>query len=244
MFHDVYESDPSESGFPGASSNSFKVSQVDFIRLMDMLIIKANKLHIPLSDIIITFDDGGSCSLWIAKELSKRGLIGHFFISTMYIGSSGFCSESDIIEIDKLGHIIGNHTHTHPGIISRLSDSELKKEWGTASTILKNIINKDVVEACFPGGHYSENQVDILKELGYKTVYTVKPTREIKNINDIEVIGRYSIRNKQPIEQYLSYFGKHSLLRFRMLLRWQLLEILKKNTGSNFDKIRDIIKRF
>ena len=244
MFHDVYETDPFESGFPRASSNSFKVSRPDFIRFIDTLILKANKINIPLSNIILTFDDGGSSFLWIARELSKRGVVGHFFISTGYIGTEGFCSEEDLKEIDSLGHVIGSHSHTHPRRISSLPNDILRKEWNEATVFLQNLLGKDVSEASIPGGYYSIESVNILRELGYKTIYTSKPTNRINFYKEVEIIGRYTVRDNQPIEQYLSYIDKVSFLGIKMLLRWQSLEIIKKLFGSYFDVIRKILKKY
>lgn len=244
MFHDVYKSDPFESGFPRESSNSFKVSRKDFIFLIDALILKANKTSIPLSDIILTFDDGGSSFLWIARELSKRGLVGHFFISTGYIGTEGFCTVEDLIEIDSLGHVIGNHSHTHPKRISSLPNDKLRKEWNDSTAFLQNLLGKEVVEASIPGGYYSIESVNILRELGYKKIYTSKPTNRIKFYQGVEIAGRYTIRNNQPMEQYLSYIDKVSSLKIKMLLRWQSMEIIKKLFGSYFDVIRKILKKY
>lgn len=244
MFHDVYQSDPFESGFPRASSNSFKVPRTDFIHFIDALILKANKISIPLSDIILTFDDGGGSFLWIARELTKRGLVGHFFISTGYIGTEGFCTKDDLKEIDSFGHVIGSHSHTHPERISSLPNDTLKKEWIEAADFLQNLLGKDVSEASIPGGYYSIESVNILRELGYKTIYTSKPTNRIKFYKEVEIIGRYTVRNNQPIEQFLSYIDKVSSLKIKMLLRWQSLEIIKKLFGTYFDVIRKIIKKY
>lgn len=244
MFHDVYETDPFESGFPRASSNSFKVSRPDFIRFIDALILKANIKSIPLSDILLTFDDGGGSFLWIARELSKRGLVGHFFISTGYIGAEGFCSKDDLKEIDSLGHVIGSHSHTHPERISSLPNDTFKKEWNDSTSFLQKLLGKDIIEASIPGGYYSKESVNILRELGYKTIFTSKPINRIKFYQGLEIVGRYTIRNHPPIEQYLNYLDKVSFLNIKMLLRWQLLEIIKKLFGSYFNDIRKILRKY
>ena len=244
MFHDVYESDPFESGFRRLSSNSFKVLRSDFIRFIDALILTGNKKSIPLSDVVLTFDDGGKSFLWIARELSKRSLVGHFFISTGYIGTDGFCSEDDLKEIDSFGHVIGCHSHTHPERISSLPNDVLRNEWNEATSFIQNLLGEKIVEASIPGGYYSIESVNILRELGYKTIYTSKPTNRIKFYRGVEIAGRYTIRNNQPIEQYLRYLDKVSFLRIKMLIRWQLLEFIKKLFGSYFDVLRKILKKY
>lgn len=244
MFHDVYNKSPSETGFPGKSSNSFKISRANFIQFVDKVILKAERLEIPLSKIIFTFDDGGSSALWIAKELNKRNITAYFFISTGFIGKKGFCNENDLKIIDEMGHIIGNHTHSHPGRISTLTKEQLWEEWSKASDILKKMLNKNIKAACIPGGHFSLSQADILNDLGYKKIFTNKPVRKTKSHKNVQIIGRYPIQNNMPTVKYLSYFKKYSRLRSGMFVRWQLLEIIKFVTGPYYDYIRNIVKGY
>lgn len=244
MFHDVYQLDPFESGFQKASSNSFKISQANFLQLLDNITKIIYLQKGTTSDVIFTFDDGGQSFVWIAKELYGRGLVGHFFISTKYIGAKGFCTEDQIREIDEMGHIIGCHSHSHPSRISSLNEDDLRAEWTTSTCILERILGKPVVEASIPGGYYSLSSVRILCDLGYKTVYTSRPSLAVKSFKSLVILGRFTIRNINPIDQYTSYVKKYSLLRKKMYLRWYILEIAKKLTGPFFFRLRNSLKRF
>lgn len=244
MFHDIYELYPEESGFPDKSSNSFKISQEDFILFLEHLKIKCIKLGINIYDIILTFDDGGSSSIWVAEELSKRDLKGYFFISTNFIGKDGFCTKEDIKEIDRMGHYIGNHSHSHPSRISKLRGKSLIDEWTVSNSILQEILKKKIVNACFPGGHYSLEQVMILRDLGYKKVFTIKPSKQIIEKYGVQIIGRFPIRSYTHIKKSLRYLKRYSFFCMTIKLRWNLLTVVKYMSGRYFDLLRDIIKQY
>ncbi|KGN98575.1 hypothetical protein HR11_08565 [Porphyromonas macacae] len=245
MFHDIYENKPDESGFKKPSSNTYKIQQKDFIWLINFLIHKIEGAGKNVYNLRLTFDDGGKSFLWIAKELKKKGLVGHFFFSTSYIGTEGFCSEKDILEIHKLGHIIGNHSHTHPERISALSSEKIIEEWVKSTNILEALIGEKISEASIPNGYCSEASFSILKHLGYKTIFTSTPTIKIKQYKGMKIIGRFSIRGGgKPIKSYKYLLNSFSPLGIKIYLRWIFLELIKKITGSKFNHIRKIITNY
>ena len=244
MFHDIYDLAPCESGFRRASSDSFKISREDFVHFMDGTERVMQQQGQSLSDVIFTFDDGGKSFVWIAEELSRRNLVGHFFIATKYIGTEGFCTKTDLQYIDKMGHIIGNHSHSHPASISRLKDTPLYEEWRQSHHFLSELLGKPIVEASIPGGHYSRSQVEVLSNLGYHVVYTSKPTLRHQSCKGVDVIGRFTVRKSNNIMGYTDYIKRKSSLRFKMLARYEMLYVAKKMLGSSFYKLRNSLKKF
>src|SRR4030095_6444853 len=91
LFHDVYESDPRESGFRSPAADRYKLSLPDFEAQLDGLAelrIPDPRSRIPA---VITVDDGGiSYYTVIADRLEALGLRAHCFVSTDYICESGF----------------------------------------------------------------------------------------------------------------------------------------------------------
>ena len=74
-----------------------------------------------------------------------------------------------LIKLDRLGHAIGLHSHTHPTKIENLSYQEQKEEYFTNLDILKKILKKSSNSIKFsshPCGSYNKNSFKILKELG------------------------------------------------------------------------------
>ena len=87
------------------------------------------------------------------------------------------------------GHIVANHTMHHPDM-SKLSDKEaFAKELTDLETLFKETTGKDMPKYYRPPqGIYSEENLKMAKELGYKTVFwslayadwdnNAQPTRE------------------------------------------------------------------
>lgn len=130
MYHDVYEVSPNESGFLGAGADRYKYQFNDFQKHIVAIAKSLKNPPILINDFnsnknkypyIITFDDGGvSFYTVIFKILTEMNWKAHFFISTDYIGNKSFLTNEQIIELHKMGHIIGAHSASHPKNISIL----------------------------------------------------------------------------------------------------------------------------
>jgi len=110
LFHDVYESEPRESGFRSPAADRYKLSVPEFEAQLDGLA----ELRIPNPEprfrAVLTFDDGGiSYYTVIADRLEALGLRAHCFVSTDHIGERGFLAPQQIRELDARGHTIGTH---------------------------------------------------------------------------------------------------------------------------------------
>src|SRR5882672_9778271 len=122
LFHDVYASDPHESGFRSQAADRYKLSIPDFEAQLDGLAesdvdtpLMANafvdfgpdagdaRIPNPESRIpaLITFDDGGeSYYTATADRLEALGWRGHCFVTTDCIGRRGFLSGAQLRELD------------------------------------------------------------------------------------------------------------------------------------------------
>ncbi|GAP56825.1 putative polysaccharide deacetylase YxkH [Arthrobacter sp. Hiyo6] len=71
----------------------------------------ANKTIVSL-----TFDDGNANQLQAAQVLKAHGLVGTFFITTSWIGTSGYLTQANLHTLATDGNEIGGHTVTHPDL--------------------------------------------------------------------------------------------------------------------------------
>lgn len=124
---------------------------------------------------IITFDDGGISNLSAADILEKNGFIGHFFITTSFIGKPGFLNRSQIRELHNRGHVIGAHSHTHPDVFYRLPFGVMLEEWKKSKDILEDIIGENVICASVPGGEMNNNTWRSSAESGIKYLFCSEP---------------------------------------------------------------------
>lgn len=120
--------------------------------------------------IYLTFDAGyeNGYTPAILDALKKHNVKATFFVVGNYIKTS-----PDLIKrMVEEGHMVGNHTFTHPDM-SKISDMEaFKKEITGLEEMYKETTGKDLPKYYRPPqGKYSEKNLKMAQELGYKTVF-------------------------------------------------------------------------
>lgn len=125
----------------------------------------------PSSKVIyLTFDAGyeNGNTAPILDALKKHNVPATFFV----VGN--FLKENpDLIRrMQKEGHIVGNHTYTHPDM-SKISTKEaFAKELNDLSALYKEITGKEMIKFYRPPqGKYSESNLQMAKEMGYHTFF-------------------------------------------------------------------------
>jgi len=240
MFHDVLNNPHHKSGFDTSSANYYKISTQIFKEQLDSIldVIHSDRYSV---DVILTFDDGGSSFYSvIAPLLEHYGFIGHFFVSTDYIGQPGFMSEDEIKQLSERGHIIGSHSSSHPSNFTTLSISERYNEWETSINILSKITGHPIREISIPNGYFIERDLCIYKSLGITTVYTSNIDKQ-KQIDGICVSGRFAITSKTPSNVVIKLLT--SGIYVKMLdVKLKLLTFMKKLLGNSYITIKRSIR--
>src|SRR4051812_17600829 len=104
LFHDVYDTDPRESGFASDAADRYKLPVKDFDAQL------AGLAGINRETFRITVDDGGlSYYTHVADRLETHGCRGLCFVTTDCISRPGFLTAAQIRELDRRGHVIGTH---------------------------------------------------------------------------------------------------------------------------------------
>lgn len=120
--------------------------------------------------IYLTFDAGyeNGCTEKILDVLKKHQVPAAFFLVGNYIQSNADLVRRMVAE----GHTVGNHTMHHPDM-SKLSDkAAFSKELLELESLFKETTGKDMPKYYRPPqGVYSEQNLKMAKELGYKTVF-------------------------------------------------------------------------
>lgn len=111
------------------------------------------------------FENGNTPA--ILDALKKHKAKATFFIVGNYLSTSPELVKRMIEE----GHIVGNHSYHHPDM-SQMNKEEFQKELGELETLYEQTIGKPMEKYYRPPqGKYSENNLQIAKELGYKTIF-------------------------------------------------------------------------
>lgn len=120
--------------------------------------------------IYLTFDAGfeNGFTPKILDALKKHNVKATFFVVGNYIQTS-----PDLVKrmVDE-GHIVGNHTFHHPDM-SKISDKEsFQKEMESLEALYKETTGKEMHKYYRPPqGKYSEDNLKLANELGYKTFF-------------------------------------------------------------------------
>ena len=120
--------------------------------------------------IYLTFDAGyenGSTEK-ILDTLKKHQVPAAFFLVGNYIQQN-----ADLVRrMAQEGHIVGNHTMHHPDM-SKISDkAAFEKELSALEDLYKEVTGEELPKYYRPPqGNYSEENLKMAKELGYKTVF-------------------------------------------------------------------------
>lgn len=192
-YHDVVsEGTEGSSGFPGVDAARYKITPERF-RAHLAALLRAAWLRACALPVAMTFDDGGSSGMWAGDELERHGLRGYFFITTNYIGSSGFLTADQIRQLAARGHVIGSHSRSHPLRMGHASRSRILEEWSTSRDVLAQIIGRAVTIGSVPGGDFSRAVALAAAEAGYTYLLTSEPTQDTWRLGSIAVSGRFTV---------------------------------------------------
>ena len=231
MYHDIVTRDDKSSGFQNDSAFQYKVDEEDFEK-------QVRALH--GIDVVFTFDDGGvSFITKAAPILEKYGRQGVFFISTRYIGTSGFLSAEQVKELEARGHVVGSHSHTHPHNLVVMTEREIAQEWQESCKILRGILGHEVACASIPNGYVSKTIYRMAKQADITELYTSVPTTKVSVWEGLTTIGRYVVHCDMTTEEVVS-IATDTARQQKMYRRWQVLELAKKVLGGSYDKVKSL----
>ena len=118
----------------------------------------------------LTFDAGyeNGCTEPILDALKKHDVSATFFVVGTYIES-----EPELVRrMVKDGHTVGNHTWHHPDM-AQISDMDsFREEITSVEDAYRNVTGQEMTKYYRPPqGKYNESNLEMAKELGYKTFF-------------------------------------------------------------------------
>lgn len=236
LFHDVFMSDPAESGFRSPAADRYKLPLVQF----DQHLAGLAALAAPALPFSLTFDDGGeSYYSRIADRLERLNWRGLCFVSTDFIDRPGFLTRRQIRELDRRGHHIGTHSASHPSRMSACSDEVLRKEWTESVAVLQDILGRDVRVASVPGGYYSTAVAGAAAAAGIHTLFTSEPVTRVSVAGSCTIVGRFAIRQFNSPTLSARLVRTAPWTRWAMWLDWNTKAICKPILGPAYMRVAD-----
>jgi hypothetical protein len=238
LFHDVYVSDPRESGFASPAADRYKLTAAQFDRhLSDLARVRPHALPFAL-----TFDDGGvSYYTVIAEKLEQLGWHGYCFIPTDFIGRPGFLNREQIRELDRRGHHIGSHSASHRSRLNARGHDEVVGEWRRSLDMLQDILGHAVSSASVPGGSFSKSVAKAAVTAGIKVLFTSEPVRRVSQRGRCAIAGRFTIRASSPPDLSERLVASAPSARWSMWAGWTAKKPLKAILGPAYERIGPLL---
>ena len=118
----------------------------------------------------LTFDAGyeNGCTEKILDTLKKHNVPATFFLVGNYIEKNADLVRRMVAE----GHIVGNHTMHHPDMSKIADKASVQRELALLEDLFRETTGKELPKYYRPPqGIYSRENLQMAKELGYKTVF-------------------------------------------------------------------------
>ena len=118
----------------------------------------------------LTFDCGyeyNNLTASILDTLKEKNVKAAFFCTLDYLKKQPSLVKRMIDE----GHIVGNHSATHPDFTKNLSRTQMAKELYTVHKYLEDNYNYTSKYFRFPTGANSDNALELVTSVGYRSVF-------------------------------------------------------------------------
>ncbi|HET7034249.1 MAG TPA: polysaccharide deacetylase family protein [Thermomicrobiaceae bacterium] len=143
--------------------------------LGELEVVRERRAPLPARPVVLTFDDGYRDFYTDAWPVLRRH---HFkatiFVITGVVGSERYLSWDMIRELDGSGLIeVGSHTVDHPELPA-LSDAQARAEIVDSKKTLEEHLGHPVVAFSYPAGHYTQREVDDVRQAGYGCAVTTR----------------------------------------------------------------------
>jgi peptidoglycan/xylan/chitin deacetylase (PgdA/CDA1 family) len=241
VYHDVAPPNRQDSvGFPGPVAAAYKLDPDRFSRHLDAVAATGAQigLYSESPQALLTFDDGGASSLWIAGELERRGWRGTFFVVTARIGTPGFLDTQAVLELVARGHEVGSHSHTHPAYMGRRDERFLAEEWRISREVLGDLLGTWPRAAAVPGGSVSRAVIEQAARAGYERLFTSTPQVRVRRHAEADVIGRYTVWATDSPQLAAALVRRRPAPRARRWLTWQLKSAAKRVNPRVYESLR------
>jgi peptidoglycan/xylan/chitin deacetylase (PgdA/CDA1 family) len=187
----------------------------------------------------ITFDDGCETDLLVAAPiLGELGFGATFYITTGFLGKSGYLTTQQLRELSSRGFQIGCHAMTH-AYLSDLDDNGLRREILESKLQLEQLIGKPVEHFSCPGGRYNRRSIEMARTAGYRTLSTSRSRMNSANA-DRFALGRIPVMRETTLRDFEALCLGRGLLSLR--IRESLRQTAKRALGNTlYDRLRQFV---
>ena len=143
--------------------------------------------------VYLTFDCGyeNGYTEMILDTLKEEGVNATFFLTGHYITSAS----NVVLRMKNDGHVLANHSNKHKDI-TKIKDTEIKKEILDLETMYYNLTNSNLVKFYRPpAGSFDDKSLAVVKDMGYKTMFWSLAYPDWNHNNSVEYTVKEVMNN-------------------------------------------------
>lgn len=225
------------SGGPEIQNRGFPQRKIiDLVSLYPKVFYREG--NIKEKKVALTFDDGpdNNYNVKILDILKENNVPATFFL----IGKRCEMYPDIVKRIVNEGHIIGNHTWSHPNAM-KISNNKLKQEIIKAEKVIEKIAGYKPCYFRSPYGSLNPEKVEYIESLGYKIISWNVDSLDWKGLSGAEVKTNIleNVKKGSIILQH-SAGGVGEDLTGTVEALPEIIEVLKKE-GFNFVTIEELL---
>jgi peptidoglycan/xylan/chitin deacetylase (PgdA/CDA1 family) len=166
-----------------------KAARYNVLSLDDVYDCVAGEKQIPSRAVHLSFDDGYADFAAIAHPvMRKRGFASSVYMVSAMVDSNAawlppeglpgarLMSADALRAVDAEGARVGSHTASHRRL-SRLAPADLSREVAGSREALETILNRPVLDFCYPYGDLDRAAVEAVRAAGYRLALTCERNR-------------------------------------------------------------------
>ena len=215
----------------GYSVSESQISEhLKLIKEQDLTVVTTNDLETSNNGKLLnlSFDDGADSDYKIVMPiLEELNFKATFFITTGYIGKSGYMDWEQVKVLKKKGFDVQSHTRSHP-LLGTLNKEKIKEELKTSKEIIEDKLGVEVKAISLPGGSFNKSVLETAFNCGYKYVFTSIPGLNSLGSN---VYNRLLITQKTSLINFKKNISCDQLYIKKERLIYQIRNSLKKIIG-------------
>lgn len=195
-------------------------------------IFKVNGDTLKKNRVIITFDDGNSSDIDIALPLLKKyGFSATMFVTTDWLNKPGYLSKIQIRRLAEEGMSIQPHGKSHR-YLNELNDRELRTELQESIECIENNLGNRVTCMSLPGGRYSKEVLNKIREMKLKAVFSSSPFHWKEYSDDFFIMGRCMVKNAHNKYNFGEMVNAQIRYRIKSRAEYAGKHLIKKLAGN------------
>lgn len=161
---------------------------------------------LPPKPVIITFDDGYQ-DLYTAAFpiLASHGFVAVAYIVTSFVGTQGYVTTDELVQMDQYGIEVAAHTVNHADL-THCSQSWMSYQLSQSKAWLEKLVGHPVSDMAYPSGKFNAATMASAQRAGYYSAVTTLLSYDHAQ-TDRYAWGRVRVSDGESMSDFIKNLG-------------------------------------